>query len=100
MYSGFEGYEDNDNNTVISITQTMTAAAAGTTATSVGVSGITTTTYSLTINVDIAAAINQLLANQTTIMTQMAALCFAQEPAQHTRRFVARKFFRCHPSTN
>jgi hypothetical protein len=51
----------------------------------------------LTINTDIAAVINQLLANQTIIMTQMAALSFAQEPAQHPWRFVAQDVFQVPP---
>jgi hypothetical protein len=62
----------------------VAAAVAGTIATFAGMSGITTPTNGATINADFAAAINQLAANQTTIMTQMGALSFAQEPAQHT----------------
>ncbi len=50
-----------------------------------------------TINADFAAAINQLAANKTTIMTQIAALSFTQEPAQHTRRFVAGDAFQVPP---
>ncbi len=86
-----EGNDDTNNATVRTITQTAAVTAAGTMATVAGMSGITSNAYNLTINADIAAAINQLLANQTTIMTQMVALSFAQEPAQHTRWFVGCK---------
>jgi hypothetical protein len=97
MYNLLEGDDDTDNNTVTSIIQTATLAAAGTTATFAGMSGINTTAYGSTINVDIAAAINQLSVNQTTIMTKMAALSIAQEPAQHTRQFVAQDVFQVPP---
>jgi hypothetical protein len=43
------------------------------------------TTTPASINADIAAAINQLSANQTAIMTQMAALSFTPAPANPTR---------------
>jgi hypothetical protein len=81
MYNILEGNANTDNDTATSLTQTAAAAAAGTTATFDGMSGITTPTNDVTINADFAAAINQLAANQTTVMTQMAALSFAQEPA-------------------
>jgi hypothetical protein len=97
MYNVLEGDDNTDDNTVSTITQTAVVAAAGTTATSAGMSGITTTVYGLTINADIAAAINQLSANRATIMTQMVALSFAQEPTQHTRQFVARDVFQVPP---
>ncbi len=63
MYNNLEGNDNTDNNTVMSITQTATVAAASTTAMFAGMSGITTTAYGSTINVEIAAGINQLLAN-------------------------------------
>jgi hypothetical protein len=93
MYNILEGNDNTNNDTTASLTQTEAAAAAGTTATFAGMSGITTPTHGVTINADFAAAINQLAANPTTIMTQMAALSFAQEPVQHTRQFVARVAF-------
>ncbi len=97
MYNVLEGNDDTNNNTATSLTQTAAAEAAGITATFAGMSGVTTPTNGATINADFAAAINQLAANQTTIMTQMAALSFAQEPAQHTRWFVARDVFQVPP---
>jgi hypothetical protein len=90
MYNVLGGDGNTNNNTATSLTQTVAATAASTTATFAGMSGVTTPTNGRTINADFAAAINQLTANQTIIMTQMAALTFAQEPAQHTRWFVAR----------
>jgi hypothetical protein len=97
MYNILEGNYDTDNDTATSLTQTAAVAAAGTTATFAGMSGVTTPTIGIIINTDFAATINQLAANQTTIMTQMVALSFAQEPAQHTRRFVARDAFQVPP---
>jgi hypothetical protein len=98
MYNILEGNEDNTNDdSAMSHTQAAAAAAAGTTATFAGMSGITTPTNGATINADFAAVINQLAANQTTIMSQIAALSFVQEPAQHTRRFVARDSFQVPP---
>jgi hypothetical protein len=96
-YNILKGNDDTNNDTVTSLTQTAAAAGAGTTATFADMSGITTCTNDATMNADFAAAINQLAANQTTIMTQMAALSFTQEPAQHTRRFVAREPFQVPP---
>jgi hypothetical protein len=97
MYNILEGDDDTDNNTVTSIIQTATVAVANPPATSAGMSGINTTVYGSTINADIAAAINQLSVNQTTIMTKMAALSFAQESAQHTQQFVPRDVFKVPP---
>ncbi len=88
MYNILVGDDDTNDNTPTSLTQTAAAAAAGTTAMFAGMSGITTPTNGETINTDFAAAINQLAANQTTIMTQMVALSFTQKPAQHTRRLL------------
>jgi hypothetical protein len=96
MYNILEGDDNTANNTATSLIQTVAATAAGTTATFAGMSGVTTPTIGVTINTDFAASINQLAANQTTIVTQMAALSFAQEPDQHTR-FVARDAFQVPP---
>jgi hypothetical protein len=92
-----EGDDNSDDDTVTKITQTATVTAAGTTARAAGIGGITSNAYSLMINADVVAAINQLSANQTTITTQMVALSFVQEPAKHTRRFVARDAFQVPP---
>ena len=42
-----------------------------------------------TVNAKITTVINQLLANQTTIMTQMAVLSFTPAPANPTTRYRA-----------
>jgi hypothetical protein len=47
----------------MTIIQTAAMTAAGATGTAAGMSGITSNAYSLTINAEIAAAINQLLRN-------------------------------------
>jgi hypothetical protein len=100
IYNLMEGDDDTDNNMVRTTTQTAAVAVASTMATASGTSGITSNAYSLTINTENAAAINQLLVNQTTIMTQMVALSFAQEPAQHTRWLLQGTLSRCHLSNN
>jgi hypothetical protein len=97
IYNILEVNDNTDDNTVTSITQTATVAVASTTTMFAGMSGITTTAYGPTINMEIAVAINQLSAYQTTIMTQMVPLSFAQEPAHHTRRFVAWDVFQVSP---
>jgi hypothetical protein len=97
MYNILKSDDNTKNNTAASLTQTEAAATAGTTATFAGMSGITTPTNDATINEDFAVVINQLAANQTTIMTQMAALSFAQEASQHTRQFVTRDAFQVPP---
>jgi hypothetical protein len=97
MYSILEGDNDTNNATATSLTQTVAVAAADPTSTFANMSGVTTPTNGATINTDFAGVINQLAANQTTNMNQMAALSFVQEPAQHTRRFVARDAFQVPP---
>ncbi len=97
IYNVLEDNYNTDDDTVTTITQTAAVTAASTMTTAAGTSGITSNAYSSTINADIAAVFNQLLANQTTIMTQMVALSFVQEPAQHTRWFVARDAFQVPP---
>jgi hypothetical protein len=69
---------------------TITQMAVLTTAT-----GGTTPSSGTAISVEVAAAINQLLANQTAFMSQMAAttaqmaaLSVVPPPAQHTRAFI------------
>jgi hypothetical protein len=68
-----------DNNTVTTVTQ-ATAAAMTT--------GSTTATTTIVIPPKIPAAIDQLLANQTAIMSQMAAMAFAPASTQATQQFV------------
>ena len=83
MYNVFEGTgEDTDNDRVPAITPiTGVAAMAATTA---GTMGTAQTSMMSTVNAKIAAVINQLLANQMAIMTQMAVLLFTPAPANHT----------------
>ena len=80
IYNVIVGNDNIDNDMVTTITQTAAVTAAGTTGTAANTSGVTSHSYSSPINAEIAAAINQLLANQTSIMTQMAVMRFAPEP--------------------
>jgi hypothetical protein len=57
--------EDTNNGTVTTIMQTAAVTAA---------TGVTTPSSSTAISAEVAAAINQLSANQATIMSQMAAM--------------------------
>jgi hypothetical protein len=93
IYNVMEEGIDNDtnDNTVTTITQiaALTIATDGTTP-----SGGTD------ISAKVTAAINQLSANQTTIMSQMAAataqmaaLCVVPPPAQNTHAYAPRKQF-------
>jgi hypothetical protein len=85
MYNIFEGTgKDADNNTVTTITPITDVAAM--TATTAGTMGTAQPSMMSSVNAKIAAAINQLLANQTAIMTQMAALSFTPAPANPTTR--------------
>jgi hypothetical protein len=88
IYNTFEATdEDTDDNTVDTInTVPPTAAAATTTAVS------TLHTAPSTMNADIAAAISQLSANQTAIMTQMAAMSFAPASKQQATRRLSKTF--------
>jgi hypothetical protein len=89
MYNVFEGQEeDTDEDTVTTITPITTVAAAATTGTA-GTLGTAHTPLPAAINAEITAAINQLAANQTAIMTQMAALSFAPAPANPSTRYRA-----------
>ncbi len=76
--------EDISDNTVTTITQTAAVTAA---------TGITTPSSSTAISAEVAAAVNQLSANQATIMSQMAAMSFVPPPTQHTHAFVPREPF-------
>ena len=88
MYNVFEGHgEDTDNDTVTTITPITNIA--GMTATTAGTMGTVQPSMMSTVNAEIAAAINQLLANQTAIMTQMAGLSFAPAPANPATRYRA-----------
>jgi hypothetical protein len=71
VYNILDGADNTDNYAVTMVTQ---ATAAATTM------GDTTATTTIVIPSEIAAAINQLSANQTTIMSQIAAMSFT--PAQ------------------
>ncbi len=59
IYNVMEGDDNTDYDTVTTITQTAATTAAGTTGTAASTSGVTSNSYSLTINADVAAAINQ-----------------------------------------
>ncbi len=81
IYNAFEGADDDTNddtvNTPVSVPQT--AAAATTTGSSLG-------TTPSAINAEITAAISQLSANQSAIMSQMAAMSFVPANMSITRR--------------
>ncbi len=64
--------EDTNNNMVTTNMQTAALTAA---------TGITTPSSKTAISAKVAAAINQLSANQTVIMSQMAAMSFIPPPA-------------------
>ena len=85
MYNILESLDnDTDDDTVTTITPVTTVAAAATT--TANTLGTTRPSIPASINADITAAINQLSANQTAIMAQMAALSFTQAPANPTTR--------------
>jgi hypothetical protein len=83
MYNVLEGNDDTNKNTVTTITQTAAATTTTGTIPHVGPA----------VNADITAVISQLVVNQTAIMLQMAAMLFAQAPAQHTCQYVPRNTF-------
>ena len=91
MYNVFEDIEDtvSDDDTVTTITPithtAAPAAASNVAATTFGTAATASTAASY-INAEMAAAINQLSANQTAIMTQMAALSFTPAPAYPATR--------------
>jgi hypothetical protein len=85
MYNVFGGLDgDNpDNDTVTTITpMTNVAATAATMNSMLG----TAPTAMPSVNAEIAAAINQLSANQSTIMPHMATLLFTPAPVNPTTR--------------
>jgi hypothetical protein len=90
MYHVFakENENESDGNTITTITQTAALMAAPSS---------TSTSKGTAISAEVAAAINQLLANQTTMMAQMAAMAMAPPTAPHTRVFVPRETFHVPP---
>jgi hypothetical protein len=81
IYNAFETNDkDTDNNTVTTTVTVPQAAAATRTSSSFGSS----TSTNFAGNAEITAAINQLLANQTAIMSQMAAMSFVPATTQAT----------------
>ncbi|KAL3823120.1 hypothetical protein ACHAXA_006450 [Cyclostephanos tholiformis] len=77
IYNAFEIDDDSDDETVMTVPPITPVAASA-------VSTMASTVHSsmpASVSADIAAAINQLSANQSAIMTQMAALSFAPAPA-------------------
>jgi hypothetical protein len=90
MYIVFakENEKESDDDTVTTITQT---AALTTTPSSTG------TAKGTAVSAKVATAINQLPANQTTMMAQMAAMMLAPNLALHTRTCVPRETFHVPP---
>ena len=85
MYNIFGGLDDDDpdNDTVTTITPvTNVAARAATMNSTLG----TAPTAMPSVNAEIAAAINQLSANHSTIMSHMAALSLMPTPVNPTTR--------------
>ena len=91
MYNIFakENENESDDNTVMTIRQTAALMAAPSS---------TSTTKSTAISAKVAAAINQLLANQTTMMAQMTAIMMAPPTALHTGRLCRGRHSMCHLS--
>jgi hypothetical protein len=87
MYNVLEGNDNTDNDTVTTITQTAATTANTGTAPHVRPA----------VNADITSVITQLVANQTAIMSQMAAISFTQALAQHTCQYVTRNTFQVPP---
>ncbi len=82
IYNTFENNDKDTNNDTVTMTVTVPQAVAATmTSSSFGTSPST----NFACNAEIASAINQLLANQTAIMSQMAAMSFAPVTTQATR---------------
>ncbi len=90
MYNVFakENENESDDNTVTTITQT---AALTATPSSTG------TAKGTAVSAPVAAAINQLSNNQTTMMAQMALLTMAPPMAPHTQAFVPCEIFHVPP---
>ena len=90
MYNVFTEENENksDDDIVTTITQTAPLTAAPSS---------TSTLKGTAISAEVAAAINQLSANQTTMMAQMAAMRMAPPTAPHTRVFVPRETFHVPP---
>jgi hypothetical protein len=80
--------DNTDDNMVTTVTQSAAAAMT---------MGSITATTTIVIPPKIAAAINQLLANQTAISSQMAAMSFTPAQTQATQRFMACKPFQVPP---
>jgi hypothetical protein len=82
IYNAFENNDNNTNNDTVTTTVTVPqAAVATTTSSSFGTSPST----NFAGNAEITAVINQLLANQTAIMSLMAMMSFAPATTQATR---------------
>jgi hypothetical protein len=90
MYHVFDEEHGNesDKDTVMTITQTAAIMAAP---------GSTSTSQGTAISAKVAAAINQLSANQTTMMAQMAAMTMAPLMVPQTRATVPRETFHVPP---
>ncbi len=86
MYHVFDKEQGNESDKDTVTTITKTAAA-----------GSTSTTQGTAISAEVAAAINQLSAIQTTMMAQMAAMTMAPPMVPHTRATLPREAFHVPP---
>jgi hypothetical protein len=82
IYNAFEKGEEETNDDMVDTIVTVPQAAA----TATMADSLLGTTPGSTVNAEIAAAISQLSAYQTAIMSQMAAMSFAPATTQDTRR--------------
>ncbi len=80
--NGDKDTNDNTDTTIVTVPPTVPQAAATVT---VAASSLGTATGSA-INAELTAAINQLSANQTAIMSQMAAMSFTPATTHNTRK--------------
>jgi hypothetical protein len=87
MNNVLEGDNDTNKDMVTTITQKVAATTTTGTFPRVGPA----------VNADITAAITQLAVNQMAIMSQMAAMSFAQALAQHTCQYVLPNTFQVSP---
>jgi hypothetical protein len=90
MYNVFteENENESDDDIVTTITQTAPLTAAPSS---------TSTLKGTAISAEVAAAINQLSANQTTMMAQMVGMTMASPTAPHTQVLVPRETFHVPP---
>ena len=88
MYNVFDKENENESDDITAITQPAALTAAPSN---------TSTSKGTATNAEVAAAINHLSANQTTMMAQMAVMTMAPPTAPHTRAFVPWETFHVPP---